>query len=345
LSDGLVEPLNVPPGASTPVGVQAGVTQSVVLANQVIVFGTAGGLFIYNGTPGLGNPPIFYATSATVDPFGNVITPTAGLTGTGQFMAGFTVINTAGIFVYSAAPTVGDLIAAIASAAGSDAFANPYPQGLYGQVLTLNNQSAGPPAFANGSVFYSSTNGRPRYLSQAGVDNVLDRGTVNVSQFTQGNSVTPAIIGGPCNYEANEGTASSEYQLEIDGIITTSTVTPNTLIWGLAVDGTILGAQFTVGASFLVINHTFEYTIRFRLTIIGQGSGGNCALTADGQITEQGQNQGNAGVSTPVGAQSMPTNKAFDSTSNHTIQPYVSWGGAAASQTLTTYRTGLTRKN
>lgn len=345
MSDGLVEPLNVPPGASTPVGVQAGVTQSVVLANQVIVFGAAGGLFIYNGTPGLGNPPIFYATSATVDPFGNPVTPTAGLTGTGQFMAGFTVINTAGIFVYSAAPAAGDLIAAIASAAGSDAFANPYPQGLYGQVLTLNNQSAGPPAFANGSVFYSSTNGRPRYLSQAGVDNVLERGAVNVAQFTEGNTTTPNIIGGPINYLANEGTASSEYEIEIDGIITASTVTANTVTFGLGVDGTILGGQATIGASFLTINHTYEYTVRLRLTILGQGVSGTCLIATDGQVSQQGANAGNTGINTPFGALSEPTSKAFDSTSNHTIQPYVSFGGIANGQTITTYRTRITRRN
>lgn len=45
--------------------------------NQVIVGGPGGGLFVYNGTPALGNPPVFYVTSASTDPFGNPVTPLA----------------------------------------------------------------------------------------------------------------------------------------------------------------------------------------------------------------------------------------------------------------------------
>lgn len=51
MSDGLVEPLNVPPGQSTPIGVQAGVTQALVITNTLIVFGTAGEFSFTTGHP------------------------------------------------------------------------------------------------------------------------------------------------------------------------------------------------------------------------------------------------------------------------------------------------------
>jgi hypothetical protein len=130
MSDGLVEPMNVPPGTQTPVGVQAGVSQAVLLANTLIVFGSAGGIFVYNGTPGLGNAPIFYASAASADPYGNAITPTVGLTGMGQFNAGFTIINVNGIFTYSSVPAFGNLVTSSTGAAGTDPFGNAYLLGL-----------------------------------------------------------------------------------------------------------------------------------------------------------------------------------------------------------------------
>lgn len=47
----------------------------IVIADKVIVEGADGGLFIYNGTAGPGNPPIVSIADSTVDPFGNPIQP------------------------------------------------------------------------------------------------------------------------------------------------------------------------------------------------------------------------------------------------------------------------------
>lgn len=47
-----------------------------------------GDLFLYTGVPGLGNPPIFWASSAAVDPFGNALPSTTGIAGAGSFVAG-----------------------------------------------------------------------------------------------------------------------------------------------------------------------------------------------------------------------------------------------------------------
>jgi hypothetical protein len=144
-------PQNAPGALAPAVGVQPGVSRSVVIANAVIVFGPSGavvGVFVYAAgtTPGLGNPPIFWATNQTADPYGNAVTPTAGVAGTGQFtagpttinssgiFAGFTVINASGIFSYSGTPATGNLIFSSAAAAGTDPHSNPYVEGAAAYV-------------------------------------------------------------------------------------------------------------------------------------------------------------------------------------------------------------------
>ena len=76
--DGLIRPLNAPSGQQMLPGVQPGVTGAVVTAQYVIIFGQAtgqqsGGLFIYEGSPGPGNPPVYSDTNATEDPYGNAV--------------------------------------------------------------------------------------------------------------------------------------------------------------------------------------------------------------------------------------------------------------------------------
>jgi hypothetical protein len=79
VSDGLVAPLNAPGAALPAPGVQPGTTPGIVLAQYVIVFGPAGGVFVYSGTPGAGNSPIAWMTAATADPYGNTVTPEIGV--------------------------------------------------------------------------------------------------------------------------------------------------------------------------------------------------------------------------------------------------------------------------
>jgi hypothetical protein len=89
--DGLIPPLNAPPAGALVPGVQPGVSNAVVLAQYVIVFGAAGGVFIYSGAPATGNPPIAWITSAATDPYGNTIQPgifLAELASSGNALAG-----------------------------------------------------------------------------------------------------------------------------------------------------------------------------------------------------------------------------------------------------------------
>lgn len=125
-------PQNAPAGQQATGGVQPGQSNAVVFANKVIVFGAAEGVFVYNGAPALGNPPVFWATSSAVDPFGNVIpnNSTAGIAGSGTFAAGNTLITPTGTFGYSGTPAAGNLIYSDTATALTDTFGNAVPGGI-----------------------------------------------------------------------------------------------------------------------------------------------------------------------------------------------------------------------
>lgn len=108
---------------------------------------TAGSFFLYHGTPGFGNSPVFWASNANTDPYGNSLPSTAGVSGTGSFSAGNTIINPTGTFSYNGTPALGNLISSTgAVAAGTDQFGNAYLAGTvgYGQ---------------NGGLFYAIQSG------------------------------------------------------------------------------------------------------------------------------------------------------------------------------------------
>lgn len=61
-------------------GQAPGSSAGTVFARLVIVSGTGEGIFVYNGQPALGNPPIAWTSSSSVDPYGNVLpTSTASI--------------------------------------------------------------------------------------------------------------------------------------------------------------------------------------------------------------------------------------------------------------------------
>ena len=141
-------------GQAPPAAVSPG-SSNVVRARLVIVSGAGvSGVFVYSGTPGLGNPPIVSITSGSVDPFGNTVIPgldvTQGsITGTaisGNTISGGTIsgttitgttfegtdfiVNSAGAFFYFGTPAANNLAVSIAGAAGTDGFGNPYVSGV-----------------------------------------------------------------------------------------------------------------------------------------------------------------------------------------------------------------------
>lgn len=109
-----------PPGYVPPPlpGVAAG-SVNIFRGRLVLVFGPSGavsGVFVYQaGTvPANGNAPIFWATSSSSDPFGNAIPSTAGVSGTGTFEAGNTLVTPQGVLTYSSLPpTLGGLVSSL----------------------------------------------------------------------------------------------------------------------------------------------------------------------------------------------------------------------------------------
>jgi hypothetical protein len=51
------------------------------LINPVIIITPGRGLYVYNGQPRLGNPPVLWAGTGSTDPYGNPVTPALGLNG------------------------------------------------------------------------------------------------------------------------------------------------------------------------------------------------------------------------------------------------------------------------
>jgi hypothetical protein len=72
------------PAAPTQTAVTPGTSGPVVRARQVIVSGPGvDGVFVYNGTPAAGNPPVAWVTSGTTDPYGNSL-PDSGIVSAGS---------------------------------------------------------------------------------------------------------------------------------------------------------------------------------------------------------------------------------------------------------------------
>jgi hypothetical protein len=202
-----------------PTGVQPG-SLNVVRARLVIVSGAGvSGVFVYNGTPGLGNPPIVSITAGTEDPYGNTVVPgldvtqgsitgttisgntitggtISGTTITGGTVSGTTVtgstfdgtdfiINSSGSFFYSGTPANGNLIASIASAGGTDGFGNTYLAGITsydtanGNTAELLNGSVELANGGTGSVATVTNNG-----GQANYESTADGGSYDMGRLS-----------------------------------------------------------------------------------------------------------------------------------------------------------------
>ena len=245
---------------------------------------------------------------------------------------------------YTSTPALGNLDVSISPVSGTDSLGNAYAAGIEIQSggLTLDNQGSAPPAVTGASTFYSSVAGRPRYLSSAGADSVIERSEINVSQFACGNTGTSTNISAPLAYKAGEASQSSEYMIEATGAGTPANVgqTAQTLDFRIYMDGSNIGPVLTVGASFWQLGQAFVYTVRFRVSVTGSGAGGTAFISSGGTISWQT----NKTTSDAATLDAAIDNVAIDFTANHTFQLKTFWGNTSTGQALTTYRTQLTRR-
>jgi hypothetical protein len=113
-----------------------GTSKTYGFSNEIIPFlvisgtGNGVGVFVYNGTPQLGNPPIAWLTNGSlVDPYGNVLPAVMGIAGVGEFSAGNAIITPAGLFLYTPG---GVLSFSLATVGGFDPKNNKsFPAGIW----------------------------------------------------------------------------------------------------------------------------------------------------------------------------------------------------------------------
>lgn len=248
--------------------------------------------------------------------------------------------------VYSGTPALGNLIGSWSGASGTDAQGNAYPAGLAVEIggLVLFNQGSAPSAVSGASSIFSSTAGRLKYLSSAGNESAIDRSNVNISQFTQGNSITPAAVSAALSYLAGEASQSSEYEIEIEGAVTWSTGTQQVLNFALYADGLNWAGQQTIGASALPVSGGGHYWVRYLWSCTTSGASGLFVVNTTGVLGITTANRNfQLGTGAGLGNQSLAV--SLDTTVSHTFEIRAWWGVAATGgQTLTTYRTKIGRR-
>jgi hypothetical protein len=173
---------------------------------------------------------------------------------------------------------------------------------------------------------------------------VLDRSVLNLGAVSIAHPTTPAVFSGALNYLANEAQTGSEYEIEIDGTITTPSVTAVPFTFDYFIDGAAFGASTAqgIGQVILQAGNTYGFTVRYRADITSTGSGGLCNVFADGVVAQHGVNAGNAQTFTTMNAAQV--NCAFDTTGNHTLAIYANFGGTPTTGSAVTYRTKITRR-
>lgn len=105
-----------------------------ITGGTLVIDGPAGGVFVYSGTPALGNLIGSWAGAAGTDALGNTypqgLSVTMGQISGSVFLGADFIINNSGIFIYMGAPANGNLLISLAGAGGTDGFSNAYFQGL-----------------------------------------------------------------------------------------------------------------------------------------------------------------------------------------------------------------------
>jgi hypothetical protein len=205
-----------------PSGVQPGSFSGIIRARVIIVSGAGGGVFVYNGTPAAGNPPVLsiVAPGVTTDPFGNPVNAVMNIGnlsgahfGVDQF-GNVYMANAAGTTTIYMSPTsnvieffptgtgTGPAIS-IASIAGTDAFGNTFPAGIALAGLPFLIYS-GTPAAGNLIGSWSPVSTTDTFGNPVAQGLTVAQGTLNVGSVT---AQTETLSPGPSLWYGSTGTA------------------------------------------------------------------------------------------------------------------------------------------
>jgi hypothetical protein len=241
------------------------------------------------------------------------------------------------ILIYSGTPALGNLVASISGAAGTDGSGNPYASGVEIQSggLVLDDQASAPAAVSGASTLYTSAEGRLRYKSSSGNDLVLDRSVLDLTNVSMSTQTTPVRMSSILNYLADEASVGSEYEIEIDGTCT-SPSTSGVFQFDIFAGGVTFGAGSGVGLGLVLctVSRVFAWTLRYRLTVEAIGAGGSL----------KGANTGNNQTSGTLN--NIRVNAAFDTTVSQALAIYCDWASVTGTgHSAITYRTKKTRRN
>lgn len=167
----LIAPLNAARGGNASPGVQPGTSNEIVLAQYVVVFGTSGGVFVYVGQPGPGNPPVYWFGNVTQDPYKNALNQGiwAGQPGSVQVgiqTSGAGPTGDAQIFFVPVGSYLADATVAMAQTGGQailELISAATAAGAQSDraALFLGDHGAGTSAFLQGAYYDSSGTGHP----------------------------------------------------------------------------------------------------------------------------------------------------------------------------------------
>jgi hypothetical protein len=307
----------------------AGLTISVgsIIGTDFIVENANGGVFVYSGTPALGNPPVAWMANTTTDPYGNSLPSTTGVAGTGTFQAGDTLITASGVYTYSGTPALGLLIASLSPTAGTDPYGDTtlagitaYPKGsgetfavslsqLSGLVPGLSIQNLTLPAHTPAGLF-------------ANISNVAAAVSVNSGQVTASDvQAELGLLSQTDSLITNGQILLTAGETEI-GVNNTVIVNDNTGAVNVGRSGT---GTITIAGSSAVINPAL--TVNSKETITAGGlavTGGTTTDTLDATSTATISGALTATGGTP----SSPTSITTDTV--HAMSLLNSWANAAS---------------
>lgn len=205
----------------------------------------------------------------------------------GEFEGTDFVINSSGIFFYSGTPAAGNLLISIASAAGTDAFTNAYPEGMSismgGKSVVLGETGGAPliyfvsdaPDLTNGAALQDIILGAG--LGQYDFLQVLS------AENTTNNDLVLQGFAGSSQDGTQLATISQQYKDNLGAFHTFYTMTKNGAVFplGLAVNATLTQALAAAGTVALQTEVTGDADPRFTLTAAGVASWGTGAAALD----------------------------------------------------------------
>ncbi len=296
-----------PYGNGYPQGFDAGLGSSFSGTDFVI---NSNGIYFYAGTPGAGNPPIFFVTQSGTDPYGNTLPITQG---TATYLSGTqTAVTLSG----------GDLgflagaFAANFNLSNITGFLQLTGQKTFTVSSTLTAQSPG------GTVM-------PPDLSLT--DNTV------LSNANNGTALVTKAWSIPAN-DANVGTV---YEVETD-FSGTFEAQAGGLTGDLNATALVMSSGGLFGGTWLAAGTAFTGTVKVRYRILTTGTAGTCDVFLSGSGGGQAnRSTGNANIGN---INCLLTGQAINTTVANTIGLYWDWAVPTAGQTVTVYGSTYTRK-